>query len=243
MRPSPALASNGPAPALGLPGAASPLRVNLSGIKGLLLTSFTRHEGMSQLFRFELDLLAPKGVEVPFDRVLGQPVTVELALPDRKTRYFHGVVARINQGHRGAEHTAYQAVMVPRLWLLTQKCTCRIFQDKSVPDILSYILKEQGGIDVEGNLPGFRPRNYCVQYRETDFAFASRLLEEEGLYYYFRDTEKEHKLVLGMPPQSHPPTRSGGPGDLRRRARRRPHRLPRHEVGEGPGAATGTVRP
>src|SRR5262245_43544546 len=194
---SPSATTNGLAALLSRAAAARPLRVTIPAVAGpLLLTGFTGHENLSQLFRFELDFLAPRGVEVPFDRVLGGTVTVELALSDslsdslsdRQTRPFNGIVARLIQGHRGHDHTAYRAVMVPRLWLLTNQTTSRIFEEKTVPDILRYVLKEQGGIDVDGlsRLTGFVPRNYCVQYRETDFNFVSRLMEEEGIYYYFR---------------------------------------------------------
>ena len=92
--------------------------------------------------------------------------------------------------------------MVPEFWKLTKKAQSRIFQHKSVPDILKKVLE---GLDVTYEIQGtFHPRDFCVQYRETDFNFASRLMEEEGIYYFFKHTSDGHKMVVANTPQSHP---------------------------------------
>ena len=158
------------------------------GTDVLLLVEFLAQEGISQLFQYRLELLAPndKVSQVDFSKLVGQKIGVQLTLPGDKKRHFHGICNRVSQGEPDEHLTAYTMEVVPQFWLLTRKSQSRIFQQLAVPDILKKVLK---GLDVEYKLQGsFEPRNYCVQYRESDFDFASRLMEEEGIYYYF-----EHK--------------------------------------------------
>src|SRR5262249_5263768 len=153
----------------------------------LLLTGLSGLEGLSQLFRFELDLVAETAKEIAFDKLLGQPVAVRLALAGGGQRYFHGICSRFTQGASDATFTSYRLEVVPHFWLWTKRAQSRIFQHKTVPDILKEVLE---GLDVAFELPGtWHARDYCVQYRESDFAFASRLMEEEGIYYYFKHSE------------------------------------------------------
>lgn len=168
----------------------------------LLLTGFTGQEALSQLFSFQLDLMAENKTDIVFDKLLGQKVTIHLALPDEKQRHLSGICSRASQGLRDETFTRYQLEIVPQFWLLTKRAQSRIFQHQSVPDILKKILE---GLDVKYELQGsFQPRDFCVQYRETDFNFASRLMEEEGIYYFFSHNMSGHQMVLGNTPQSHP---------------------------------------
>jgi type VI secretion system secreted protein VgrG len=168
----------------------------------LLLKGFTGREGLSQLFEFHLDLVAENRRPIPFEDLLGQPVAVRLALGGGKQRYFHGIVGRFSQGRQGQRFTAYRAQVVPQFWLLGKRVGCRVFQHRSVPEILGEILR---GLTVSFRLHGkFEPRDYCVQYRESDFAFASRLMEEEGIFYFFTHSDKGHEMVVANTPQSHP---------------------------------------
>src|SRR5207302_3573878 len=108
---------------------------------------------------------------------------------------------RLSEGKRDATFTHYRMEVVPALWLLTRRVQSRIFQQMSVPDILKKVL---AGLDVTFELQGtFFPRDYCVQYRESDFAFASRLMEEEGIYYYFTHGNGSHQMVVADTPQGH----------------------------------------
>jgi type VI secretion system secreted protein VgrG len=167
----------------------------------LLLTGFTGHEGISQLFRFELDLLAENGTSIAFDQLLGQPVTVDLELSGGKKRHFNGIVSRFGEGLRDNRFTAYRAEVVPRFWLWSRRVQSRIFQHTTIPEILKQVLE---GLDVTFEISGaFHTRDYCVQYRESDYAFANRLMEEEGIYYYFTHTAGGHKMVVANTPQSH----------------------------------------
>jgi type VI secretion system secreted protein VgrG len=172
------------------------------GADKLLLVGLSGQEGLSQLFQFHLDMIAENETEVAFDKLLGQKVSVEVTLEEGGKRHFSGIVSRLSQGERDTMFTKYRMEVVPQFWLLTRKVQSRIFQHKNVPDILKELLK---GLDVEYQLQGpFHPRDFCVQYRESDFSFASRVMEEEGIYYFFKHTESGHTLVLANTPQGHP---------------------------------------
>ena len=165
----------------------------------LVLTGFSGREAISQLFDFHLDLVAANGAQVPFEALLGRPATVSLTLPTGGKRFFSGIISRFGQGSRGLTFTSYRAELVPSFWLSTRRQTSRIFQQLSVPDILQQLLAD---IPVEFRLEGaFEPRNYCVQYRETDFEFASRLMEEEGIFYFFEHGSDGHQLVVANSPR------------------------------------------
>jgi type VI secretion system secreted protein VgrG len=167
----------------------------------LLLLGIEGVEGLSQLFSFQLDLEAENGTVIPFDRLLGQKITAHLALAEGD-RPINGICSRVSQGARGEHFTSFRMEIVPELWLLTRISRSRIFQQKSVPDILREVF---AGLSTSLKLEGtFHPRDYCVQYRETDFNFVSRLMEEEGISYYFEHADGSHKLVLINTPQGHP---------------------------------------
>ncbi|MCL4402102.1 MAG: type VI secretion system tip protein VgrG [Acidobacteria bacterium] len=172
-----------------------------------ILISFTGREAISQLFHFHLDLASQEEV-ISFNELLGQKVTVEWKLRDDEKRYFNGIVKRISQGERTNIFTRYSMEIVPQLWILSKKAQSRIFQHISVPEILKKVFE---GLDVSYEIMGtFQPRDYCAQYRESDFHFASRLMEEEGLYYFFKHNAGGHTMVVANTPQSHP----DAPGDV-----------------------------
>ena len=167
----------------------------------LLPLDFQGREALSQLYAFELGLVASNTQAVPFERLLGTELTLTLSPPGLQARYFSGICSRFSEGDRSGKTTMYRAELVPAFWLLTKTRGRRIFQDKSVPDILRNVL---GGLSADYRLQGsYEPRNYCVQYRESDFDFASRLMEEEGIYYYFTHSADGHQLVLGDSPAAH----------------------------------------
>jgi type VI secretion system secreted protein VgrG len=173
----------------------------------LLLVGLRGTEAISRLFRFELDLLAEARRPVRFEQLLGQPVKIRMALPDGKARHLHGICSRFSQGQRDATFTTYRMEVVPTFWFLTRVSQSRIFQQMRVPEILKQVLQ---GIDFRLDLKGqYEPRDYCVQYRESDFAFASRLMEEEGIFYFFQHTENGHKLVIADTQAVHRPPLRG----------------------------------
>jgi len=172
------------------------------GKDDLLPVGFSGYEAISQLFRFQLDALAENKTVIPFDKLLGQKLTLNLSLPSGSRRYINGICKGVSEGERDEFFTAYHLEIVPHFWLLTRRAQSRIFQQLSVPDILKKVLE---GLDVSYEIQGtFQPRDYCVQYRETDFNFVSRLMEEEGIYYFFTHAADGHKLILANTPQSNP---------------------------------------
>jgi type VI secretion system secreted protein VgrG len=162
----------------------------------LLLRHLGGQESISRLFRFDLDLVSEQD-SIDFKSIIGKNLGVRLELEDGKFRHFHGVVSRFAQGTRDRRLVSYRAEVVPWLWFLTRRADCRIFQDKTVPDIIKKVFSDLGFSDFTMRLGGsHKPRVYCVQYRETDFNFVSRLMEEEGIAYFFEHEESKHTLVL-----------------------------------------------
>jgi len=169
----------------------------------LLMERMTAREEISGLFRFDLELISQDG-SIAFDSMIGQPITVEMKLDPGACRFFNGMVSRFSQGVSDRRFVAYRAELVPWLWFLGQRADCRIFQEKTVPEILREVFESAGFTDFEDKLQGSYPqRNYCVQYRETDLNFARRLMEEEGIGYYFRHEADCHILVLFDSPSAH----------------------------------------
>ncbi len=173
----------------------------------LLINKMSANEGLSRLFSIEAELLheeSDAGYEPTFvdpSSLLGQGVSIEIEQADGTSRSFSGIVNRFSQGTRHVRFSFYNISIVPHVWVLTQKFQSRIFQHKSVPDILKAVFE---GFEVKYEIQGtFHPRNYCVQYRESDFDFAARLMEEEGIYYFFEHSGGSHKLVIANTPQSH----------------------------------------
>jgi len=170
------------------------------GEDALVLVSLTGHEEMSRLFCYRLEMVSEQD-SIPAKKIVGKSVTFRINLADGTPRCFNGVVSRFSAGDRETGLRHYHAEVVPWLWLLTRTTDCRIFQNKSVPDIVEQIFKDLGFSDYSLQLKGtHKPREYCVQYRETDFNFVSRLMEEEGIFYFFQHAHGKHTLVLADHP-------------------------------------------
>ncbi len=162
----------------------------------LLIRAATVTEHLGQPFEIEIDLLSPDE-SVDFDKLLGKGATVSVQLDSGEKRHFHAIIAGFSQLGRLGRYVAYRARAVPWLWFLTRTANCFIFQTKTAPDIIKEIFRKHGFTDIKDSLTRtYRVRDYCVQYRETDFNFVQRLMEEEGIYYYFQHTESKHTLVL-----------------------------------------------
>lgn len=157
-------------------------------------------ERLGEPFRFRVEMLSKKD-DVDLRAMLGKPMTVKLGLDSGYTRYFNGIVAEAAQtGFQTIEdvrYASYEVVLVPKPWLLTRKSDCRIYSGKSVPAIIRDVLGEVGFGDLKLSLSAdYAPREYCVQYRESYFNFISRLMQEEGIYYFFTHTANAHTMVL-----------------------------------------------
>jgi type VI secretion system secreted protein VgrG len=163
----------------------------------LRFEALTHSAGLSTLEETRLQLLSEKADLVP-EQLLGHPVDVAIELRDGAKRHFHGYVARFAFGRHQGRYYGYQAEVVPWLWFLTRRSDCRIFQDMDVQEIVEKVFEKHAAIaSYEFKLTRlYRKRGYCVQYRETDFNFVARLLEDEGIYWYFEHSEGQHKLIL-----------------------------------------------
>ncbi|HWA97948.1 MAG TPA: type VI secretion system tip protein VgrG, partial [Pirellulales bacterium] len=170
----------------------------------LLLESFQGHEAISQLFSYRLTVRSPEATINGKD-IVGKNVTFSVQDTTGEPRYFNGFVSRLSSGARDARLRTYNLEVVPWLWFLTRTSDCRIFQNKSVPQIVEQIFTDLQFTDfTKSDIKGNHPqREYCVQYNETDFAFVSRLMEEEGIFYYFRHENGKHTLVLADQKSAH----------------------------------------
>ena len=174
------------------------IRVNTPlGEDKVFLETFHGVERVSDLFHFELGILTDDA-SFSMDSLLNKPAVVSMSLHDDTDRHFHGIINHIEEVETRTEgYVLYRASMVPWTWLLTLFDDCRIFQNKSVPDIVQQVFTDRGFTDFANRLTGtYNPREYTVQYRETDFNFISRLLEDEGIFYFFEHDQDKHTLVL-----------------------------------------------
>ena len=169
----------------------------------LLLHSMTGKEELGRLSACELHLLS-EDHDISFDDLLAQNVTVRVDTLGGEPRYFNGYVSRFVQVGDLGDLARYQATVVPWLWFLTRAADCRIFQEMTVPDIIEDVFRDFGFTDYKRLLDGnYPPREYCVQYRETAFDFVSRLMEQEGIHYFFQHENGKHTLVLADDASAH----------------------------------------
>jgi len=165
---------------------------------------FTGSEAISQCFVYDLELATIDPV-VTFEDIVGEPGHLEIHTMFGQ-RHVDGIVVRWEEVGHSKAVTFYNARLVPRVWTLTLIRQSRIFQKLSTPDILKKVLE---GAEIPSNMfrfslsGSYEPRLYCVQYRETDFEFISRLMEEEGMFFFFEHTEDGHVLVVGDSPDVH----------------------------------------
>lgn len=166
------------------------------GADAFLLVGFSGREELSRPFSFTLDLVTDQTV-APADLV-GKPIGWQVVFPDESPRKFHGRVRSLAVGPAvGRGLRSYRAEVVPWLWFLTRAADCKIFQNLSVTDIIKAVFDGFGFTDYRVDTTGsYTAREYCVQYRETAFAFVSRLMEEEGIFYRFEYEDGKHTLVL-----------------------------------------------
>ncbi|HEX3877053.1 MAG TPA: type VI secretion system tip protein TssI/VgrG [Bryobacteraceae bacterium] len=167
----------------------------------LLAQNVRGREAVSELFRFQIDAATEQANPIQFDSLLGTTVTIAMQGKQGGLRYLNGLVIGLTQGSREELFTYYRIEVAPNLWKLTRNSQSRIFQQKSVTDILKVVFTGQD-VDYSGLTGTYPAREYCVQYRETDFNFASRLMEEEGIFYFFKHTSSGHTLMLGDNPQA-----------------------------------------
>jgi type VI secretion system secreted protein VgrG len=170
----------------------------------LLLETFQGNELLGTPYGYNLTLLSADP-NIAVDKVLGQSMTVQIKLDSGDFRYFNGIVTYFAKTGLSQHHTRYVAVLNPKLALFGHARDCRILFDADAPTHATDVLGKRGFTDVEsGKLQGsYRKREYTVQYRETDFNFVQRLLEEEGIYYFFKHEKDKHTLVMADSASAH----------------------------------------
>lgn len=169
----------------------------------LLLHHFEAVEELGRPYNFELTLRSAKE-DIDFESLLGQNVSIRLDVAGNDERYFNGYVTEFSQGENTEGFATYFATVSPWLWFLKRTNDCRIFQEKKAIDIIEAVFRDNGYTDFELRLSNeYRVREYTVQYRESDFNFVSRLMEEEGIYYFFKHEKNKHQLILADTYSSH----------------------------------------
>ncbi|GLQ99212.1 type VI secretion system Vgr family protein [Dyella mobilis] len=179
---------------------AAQITISSANVPDLLFRSMTADEHLGRLFSFQVQFES-ENPNIDLSGLLGSPMTVQIATEDGFLRYFNGMVCEAQQV--GVEtvdnlvYAQYSVRLVPKPWLLGQRVDCRIYTDMTVPDIVKSVLSDAGYSDVKLSLTGnYATREYCVQYREDCLNFISRLLEQEGIYYFFTHDADSHTMVL-----------------------------------------------
>ena len=172
----------------------------------LFFASMSHSSGFSVLEETQLQLLSPLAT-IDAKKLLGKPLDLAVRVDEDTQRHIGGLITRFSVGRHHGRWFGYEATVRPWLWLLTRTSDCFIFQDMTVPDIVTKVFqKYQDVATYDFKLQrSYRKRVYCVQYRETDFNFIARLLEDEGIYWYFDHSPRGPKLVLVDDPGSHAP--------------------------------------
>jgi len=165
----------------------------------LLLQSFSVSEKVSAPYTIELETLY-KGM-VDANALLGQPITIKVKL-DNGERYFHGIVNQLEIGDESERFRLYRLVAVPTLWLLTLIKDFDVFENKNAPDIIKQVLSKAGIQNRFDLTKDYTIRDHCVQFRETTFNFISRIMEEEGIFYFFEHSDGKHVMVVADAPQA-----------------------------------------
>lgn len=176
-----------------------PLQTAVSplGPNDLIPVAFHGEEEVSAPFAFTVDFVSTNAA-IAASSLLGKPMSIRIAMEGGRERFVHGIVRKFGSRGKFRELYGYRAELVPSLWLLGLATDCRTFEQKSVRDIVTAVLRQGGAVpDFEFKVTAtLKPRPFTVQYRETNLAFVERLLEEEGLYYFFKHSKDKHMLVI-----------------------------------------------
>jgi type VI secretion system secreted protein VgrG len=203
------------------------LTTPIPGVDALALTRFDGTEGLSETFEYRIEALSDLQ-DIDFNQALGRQCSVKLNTFKGEDRSFHGILTEAQWTGRKDDHFSYRLLLRPWLWLLTRTTDCRIFLDKKAPEIIKEVFTDrsfaqgthwESRLENEGSFP---KRDYCVQFRETDFNFVCRLMEKEGIYYYFTHKDGKHVLVLANAKSSHDPIQTMQESDRSRTATPQP---------------------
>ncbi len=177
-------------------------------VDGLRLTRAVIHEELSTLTEMSVMFTSYKR-KIDLSKIVGRTMRVHMMTEDDKERMYTGLCISVESvGDRGG-YGIYVAEVRPWFWLLTRTRDCRVFQELSAVEIIKQIFSEHGFSDFDDKLTDtYEKRTYCVQYRESDFDFICRLMQEEGIYYYFKnelDSTNVEELILCDSVSAHGP--------------------------------------
>jgi type VI secretion system secreted protein VgrG len=174
----------------------------------LVLSRYDAREGISELFEYQIEAMSQKP-DLDFDKAIGQHCSISHQVTETggaaKTRYFDGILVEAQSIGERADLFAYRLVLRPWFWLAGRTADSEIFHNKTVREILEKTLSKPKLGTFRLDIDGTRKLPYCVRYRETQFAFASRIMEEHGLCYYFEHKAGDHTLVVADGPARHKP--------------------------------------
>jgi type VI secretion system secreted protein VgrG len=169
----------------------------------ILFHRMTGEEELGRLFRYHIDVLSDNQ-DITAEDLIGQNVTVCLRFTDDTERYFNGYATVFDYVGQHLDYAHYHLTLEPWLGLLSRTVDCRIFQDKTVPEIAEVVFREYGFPDYELRLSGdYLASEFCVQFEETLLDFLCRRFEHEGIYFYFLHEKDKHTLVLCDSVSSH----------------------------------------
>lgn len=177
-------------------GSSNIFTIHFASQPDLLLRELNAEEELGRPFRFEVVFYSDER-SLAADTFLGQTMAVEV-VQDDTSHFYHGRVASFLNVGRFGGYQAYQVELRPDFWFLGFRSDCRIFQNQTVVEVIQAVLGNPTVSVMNRSVAGktYAPVVYCTQYRESDFDFATRLMEREGLFYYHVHTESSHELVL-----------------------------------------------
>lgn len=173
----------------------------LSAVNGdIVVNSIRGSEALSELFEFQVSFFSADR-DINAEKILGTNATIHFK-SESLERFINGIITQFSQGTTSLKediyHTEYFFTMRPKLWLLSLDNNCKMFQNKSATEIIKSVLKDNKVSDISSKTSkcGGSSREYCVQYNESSFNFISRLMEDEGIFYYFTHEKGKHTLVI-----------------------------------------------
>lgn len=176
------------------------------GTDVLLLRRMRFTEMLGRPYTISIEALSERD-DLTAEEVLGVSAYVELNVTESVKRNFHGYIVSLAQTGFDSDLLRYQLTIAPYLWLLSRHTDCRIFQNQTVPEIIKQVCADAGYTDIDdaGLSATYNPWEYCVQYRESDLNFISRLMEQEGIYYWLESATDKEVLKLADSPAAHAP--------------------------------------
>jgi type VI secretion system secreted protein VgrG len=175
---------------------------SVKALSKLEMKSMLGREELGRPFEYELELVS-SDTSLDLGELLAKPMTVRLEITPFNYRYWNGIVTDVGFAGSHGRSALYRVTLRPKLSLLDRTSNCRIFQNQTVPAIVKTVFGEYGFGVKESLSAQYAAREYVVQYQESDFDFVNRLLEDEGIYYFFRHDDEQHELVLADSHSAH----------------------------------------